>query len=89
MIRKCKSFMMKSMKKEPLITVTKQRRDEIVEEIKKYFLKERDEEIGDLAAGLVFDFILEKIAPEFYNKGVDDSHNYMKDAADDLLSIRK
>ena len=81
--------MMKGMKKEPLITVTKQRRNGMVEEVKKYFLKERDEEIGDLAAGLVFDFILEKMGPEFYNQGVDDSYNYMKDAADDLLSIRK
>ena len=61
----------------------------MVSEIKNYFSKEREEEIGDLAAGLILDFILEKLAPEFYNQGIDDAHTYMQDAAEDLLSIRK
>ncbi|MFA5268396.1 MAG: DUF2164 domain-containing protein [Methanoregula sp.] len=77
------------MKKENSIKVTKERRDDMVSEIKHYFLKEREEEIGDLAAGLMFDFIREKIAPEFYNQGVYDSHRYMEDAVEDLLSIQK
>jgi len=77
------------MRNENPIKITKEQRDEMVPEIKNYFLKERDEEIGDLAAGLIFDFILEKLAPEFYNQGVMDSHRYMQDAAEDLLSIRK
>ena len=29
--------------------------------IKHYFLKEREEEIGDLRAGLMLDFILEEL----------------------------
>ena len=77
------------MKKDNSIKVTKERRDDIVSEIKNYFLKEREEEIGDLAAGLILDFILEKIAPEFYNQGVYDAHKYMGDAVEDLLSIQK
>jgi uncharacterized protein (DUF2164 family) len=77
------------MRNEQGIQVSKERRDELVGEIKNYFLKERDEEIGDLAAGLFLDFILDKLAPEFYNQGVFDSHRYMQDATEDLLSIRK
>ncbi len=77
------------MKNENSIKVTKERRDDMISEIKNYFLKEREEEIGDLAAGLFLDFILDKIAPEFYNQGVDDSHKYMGDAIEDLLSIQK
>jgi len=77
------------MRKENSIKVTKECRDEMVSEIKQFFLKERNEEIGDLAAGLIFDFILEKLAPSIYNQGVFDSHRYMSDAAEDLLSIRK
>ncbi len=61
----------------------------MVAEIKNYFSEEREEEIGDLAAGLILDFILETLAPEFYNQGVYDSHTFMKDAAEDLLSLRK
>jgi uncharacterized protein (DUF2164 family) len=60
----------------------------MIAEIKNFFSKEREEEIGDLAAGIILDFILEKIAPELYNQGVDDSYRYIKDAAEDLLSIR-
>ena len=77
------------MKKDNSIKVTKERRDAMVSEIKNYFSKEREEEIGDLASGLILDFILEKIAPEFYNQGVYDSHKYMEDAVEDLLSIQK
>jgi uncharacterized protein (DUF2164 family) len=77
------------MKKENSIKVTKERRDDMISEIQNYFLKERDEEIGNLAAGMILDFILEKIAPEFYNQGVYDSHKYMGDAIEDLMSIQK
>jgi uncharacterized protein (DUF2164 family) len=76
------------MKNNVSINVTKERHNEMLSEIKIFFLKEREEEIGDLAAGLILDFILEKIAPEIYNQGVDDSYTYIKDAAEDLLSIR-
>jgi uncharacterized protein (DUF2164 family) len=77
------------MRNENPVKVTKEVRDEMVSDIKGYFLKEREEEIGDLAAGLMLDFFLEKLAPAFYNQGVYDAHRYMQDAAEDLLSIQK
>lgn len=77
------------MKRDDGIKLTKEIKDEMISEIKAYFSKEREEEIGDLAAGLILDFILEKLAPEFYNQGIHDSQKYMKDAAEDLLSIQK
>jgi uncharacterized protein (DUF2164 family) len=61
----------------------------MISAIKNYFLKEREEEIGDLRAGLILDFIREELAPEFYNQGVSDSYTYMKDTIEDVLSIRK
>jgi len=76
------------MKKEPSITISKERRAGMIADMKDYFLREREEEIGDLAAGLVVDFIIETIAPEFYNQGVDDAYRLMKDSAEDLLSLR-
>jgi len=77
------------MKKENSLNLTKERRDAMIAEIKNYFSKEREEELGDLAAGLILDFIVKKLAPEFYNQGVSDSHRYLHDAAEDLLSIQK
>jgi uncharacterized protein (DUF2164 family) len=70
------------------IVLTKEKKQEMVSAIKAYFKKERDEEIGDLAAGLILSFIIERLAPEFYNQGVFDSYKYMGDRIDDLLSIQ-
>jgi uncharacterized protein (DUF2164 family) len=77
------------MRKENPIKLTKERRDGMINEIRSFFSRERDEGIGDLAAGLLLDFILETIAPEFYNQGVFDSHRFMKDSAEDLLALQK
>lgn len=77
------------MKNNNKITITKEKRDEMISAIKNYFSKEREEEIGDLASSLILDFIIEKLAPEFYNQGVYDSYKYIGNMIDDLLSIQK
>jgi len=45
----------------------------MIAEITQYFAKERDEEPGDLAAGMTLDFITEKPAPDFCRQGVENS----------------
>ena len=77
------------MKHNTLIELTKERRASMLSDIKNYFETEREETIGDLGSGLLLDFIIEKLAPEFYNQGVYDSHKYMTESAEDLLSILK
>lgn len=76
------------MKNTDRIKLTKENKDAMALEIKNYFLNERDEEFGDLASNLLLDFIIENIAAEFYNQGVYDSCNYMKDRCEDLLSLQ-
>jgi len=69
------------------IKLTKEKREDMIALIKAYFIKERDEEIGDLASGFMLDFIMEKLAPEFYNQGIRDSYTYMTAKIEDLLEI--
>ena len=69
--------------------LSKDERNEMILEIKTYFFNEREEELGDLAAGLILDFIIEKLGPKFYNIGVNDSYRYMSERIDDLLGIQK
>lgn len=57
--------------------------------IMDYFVKERDEELGYLAATLILDFITEKLGPEYYNQGVYDSYKRMNQMVEDLLEIQK
>jgi uncharacterized protein (DUF2164 family) len=71
------------------IKLTKEKKDEMISAIKDYFLNEREEKLGDLAAGLILEFIIDKLAPEFYNQGVYDSYKYMEDTIEDMLSIQK
>ncbi len=73
----------------PKFTLAKEQRDEMIALIKDYFLKERDQDLGDLAAALVLDFFMEKLAPAFYNQGVYDSYRYAVQRAEDLLGLQK
>ena len=71
------------------IKLSKEKRVEMISSIKNYFENEREEELGDLASGMILDFIIEELAAEFYNQGVWDSHVYMNDRAEDLLGLQK
>ena len=70
------------------IKLTSNKKEDMLALIKNYFLKERDEEIGDLAAELILDFFLEKLGPEIYNQGIYDSYNFMNDRLIDILGIQ-
>lgn len=54
------------------IEIPKEARDEAITSIKRYFLENREEEIGNLAAGELLSFLLEEIGPVVYNKAVAD-----------------
>ncbi|MGO1368224.1 MAG: DUF2164 domain-containing protein [Senegalia sp. (in: firmicutes)] len=73
------------------IKISNDKKQVMTEKIKVYFLKERDEDLGDLAAELILNFFLEELAEDIYNKGIDDSYTYMSDKLQDLfaLQIRK
>ena len=41
-----------------------------IERIRAYLAEERGEDVGDLAALTLLDFIAERVAPLYYNEGV-------------------
>lgn len=71
----------------PRIQLSKENKEQMIKEIKGFFLKERDEEIGDLAASLFLNFVIENLAATFYNQGVEDCIVFMKDKLDDLYGL--
>jgi uncharacterized protein (DUF2164 family) len=50
-----------------------ERRTEAIHRIQAHFRRERGEELGDLAAGFLLDFIESELGPAFYNQGVRDA----------------
>ncbi len=70
------------------IKVSKEKREEMISSIKHYFANEREDDLGDLAAQMILNFFIEELAPEFYNQGITDSYNYLKDKMEDLFGIQ-
>lgn len=77
------------MRKNNKIKLSEEKKKNMTLAIKSYFSNERDEELGDLASSIILDFIIEELAPEFYNQGIYDSYKYMNERCEDLLSILK
>ena len=59
-------------------------RRELTASIKRYFLDERDEDIGDLQAGFLLDFVLQEIGPSIYNRAVRDAQDRLQQMVADL-----
>lgn len=56
------------------ISLSDNERTKIMDEIKAFYLNERDEEIGIIEQQQIMDLFLEYLAPVAYNKGLDDEH---------------
>ncbi len=70
------------------IAISKENRKAMIDLIKTFFLKERDEDLGDLSAMLNLDFFIKELAPEFYNQGVADSYTFLNDKIEDLFGLQ-
>jgi uncharacterized protein (DUF2164 family) len=66
------------------ITLTDDARKQSLGSIKRYFLEELNQDIGDLKAELVLDFFLKEIAPTIYNGAIADAQMYVRDRLADL-----
>jgi len=70
------------MKKE--IEIQKEKKLKLISGLKSWFLDNRDEEIGDLQAELLIDFLTERVGAEIYNQALDDSLYWFKGRLSDL-----
>ena len=52
--------------------------------IKRYFLEQWEQEVGDLKAGLLLDYVLLEIGPAVYNRAIADAQVYFRDRVADL-----
>ena len=50
-----------------LVKWNAEERKQIISDIQYFFHQERDEEIGELAAGSILDFFAEQIGAHYYN----------------------
>jgi uncharacterized protein (DUF2164 family) len=55
--------------------------------IKTFASEELDQDLGDLKAGLVLEFVLKEIAPSIYNQAIADAQAYFRDRVADLEGV--
>jgi uncharacterized protein (DUF2164 family) len=72
---------------EKRIAIDDDRKKALISEIKKYFMEEREEDLGDLAALMILDFFLEKLGPYIYNQGLEDAQAYMSEKLEDMYGL--
>ena len=66
------------------ISLSDDARAQSIASIKRYFLEELDQDVGELKAGLLLEFILKEIAPTVYNGAIADAQTYLRDRLADL-----
>ena len=66
------------------IVISKDKKKRLIESIKRYFVENMDEDIGDLKASLLLDFCLREIGPTVYNGAITDAQAYMQDKVADV-----
>ena len=71
------------------VNLSQELKKQAIDEIKRYFLDNREEEIGQLAAELLLDFMLEKVGPVIYNQAIRDAHTFMSEKVEDLYALEK
>jgi uncharacterized protein (DUF2164 family) len=69
------------------IELTKETKEKAAASIMRYFREELDEDIGDLKASLVLDFILREIGPVVYNQAVSDAQALMRNHVAELEDV--
>jgi uncharacterized protein (DUF2164 family) len=75
------------------IRLPKEQKDMLTEDIKQFFLTERSEELGDLAAETILDFMLKTVGPHAYNQALADARSLLVQLAgaaeDELYALEK
>lgn len=68
------------------IKLTKEEKEQMIEEIKYYFSEERDEELGIIASENLLDFFLNTMGKYVYNKALDDTKYWFDRNMDNIES---
>ena len=66
------------------IELEKEVRGRLIASIKRYFEESLEQEIGDLKAALLLDYVLKEIGPSVYNQAAADAQARMAEIVDEI-----
>lgn len=67
------------------IEFSREDRAAITAKLRDYFARELDQELGQLPAEMLLDFIGKEIGGAFYNRGVHDAQQLVQQKAEDIV----
>jgi len=69
------------------ITLSPEAKKELLGSIKRYIAENFDQDIGDLKAGMLLDYVVKEIGPSVYNQAIADAQAYFVARVDDLEGV--
>jgi len=69
------------------IKLTQPIKEKIIYELQSFFENEREEDLGNIGAELLVDFILKEVGPMIYNQALIDVHELMEEKLDDIYLL--
>jgi len=69
------------------IELPKETSERLQASIRRYLLEQWDQDIGDLKARLLVDFVLKEIGPSLYNLGVGDAQTRIAEMVSELDAV--
>ena len=66
------------------IELPKETKERLIASIKRYFEESLEQEVGDLRASLLLDFILKEAGPSIYNQAIADAQARMGEMVDEI-----
>lgn len=75
------------MRNKPAIEIDDDARKRAVTALREYFAGNMDEEIGDLKAALLLDYVLSELGPTIYNQAIADAQKFFEERTSDLSGV--
>ncbi|CQR47285.1 hypothetical protein BN1058_01593 [Paraliobacillus sp. PM-2] len=72
-----------------IISLDSETKQELIKRIQYHFEMTQDQEISELFASFMLDFILKEIAPFIYNQAIEDAYAHVTEKLEDLFEIQK
>ncbi|NIM49267.1 MAG: DUF2164 family protein [Gemmatimonadales bacterium] len=66
------------------IKLSDEAKKQLISSIRRYFVENLEQEIGDLKADLLLDYFLKELGPTVYNKAISDAQAYFQEKTADL-----
>ncbi len=73
-------------RKNLLILLSDEEKKKLMEEIRVFYLNERDEDLGIIGQQQILDLFIESLAPVVYNRALDDAMKWYKNQQESLES---